>query len=269
MFAGLKKYGGIYYSGKKTAVSFPKHGNNECFQIEDGSFWFKHRNKLIMNVVDRFCEPGTVFFDIGGGNGYVSKALQDKNIKVVLLEPGEGGAINAKKRGVSNIICSAFEDVDLTGADIQAVGLFDVMEHIEYDMDFLNNINRAMESGGCIFITVPAFTFLWAQDDKTHFRRYTLKSLNSKLIACGFTPVYGTYFFSFLLAPVFLFRTIPYKLGLRDKQKSVSEYRKEHTAAKGIFGNIADQLFRMELKRISAGGRISFGTSCLMVAKKN
>ena len=53
-------------------------------QIEEDSFWFKHRNNIIANSVQKH-SPNKTFFDIGGGNGFVAKRLQNDGIKLYLL----------------------------------------------------------------------------------------------------------------------------------------------------------------------------------------
>jgi len=35
---------GIYFSQNTNKISYPKESYQNCFQIEDNSFWFKHRN---------------------------------------------------------------------------------------------------------------------------------------------------------------------------------------------------------------------------------
>ena len=58
---------------------------------------------------------------------------------------------------------------------IDSVGLFDVVEHIEDDCSFLNNINKYLKDDGYVYITVPAYNFLWCKedDDADHYKRYT------------------------------------------------------------------------------------------------
>ena len=68
---------GIWYSQNCIGdISYTIQGNNTCFELEDDSFWFQHRNKCLVPIVRKFDQNG-YFFDIGGGNGCVSKAIQD------------------------------------------------------------------------------------------------------------------------------------------------------------------------------------------------
>ncbi len=122
----LIKQDGIWYSEKTSRISYPESGNQDCFELEENSFWFKHRNNCIIQCVKKYC-PNEIFFDIGGGNGFVTKALENNNIETVLVEPGAQGCINAKSRGLQNIICSTIENSTFTVNTIPAIGLFDVV----------------------------------------------------------------------------------------------------------------------------------------------
>ncbi len=68
----LKIQNGIWYSDLCGDVSYPVEGNEACFQIEDESFWFKHRNDCICEVVSQFppTNKGPIF-DVGGVNVFV------------------------------------------------------------------------------------------------------------------------------------------------------------------------------------------------------
>src|SRR6266567_1791580 len=88
---------GIWSARNVSKVSYPDEGNTSCLAVEDTSFWFRHRNNCILEVMKNL-PPATPFFDVGGGNGYVAKALQDAGLEVVLVEPGSTGALNARRR---------------------------------------------------------------------------------------------------------------------------------------------------------------------------
>jgi len=130
---------GIWVASSQRGVSYPEDGNETRFAIEDASYWFNHRNNVITHLVSRF-SPSTVFFDIGGGNGCVSNALQSAGNEVVLVEPGSVGALNAKKRGVRTVAQSTLEDAGFEHGSLSSVGLFDVVEHIEDDAEFLQRV---------------------------------------------------------------------------------------------------------------------------------
>lgn len=262
---------GILFSKKESNVSYPKKGSENFFQIEDNSFWFAHRNNCIISGVLRY-SPKNLFYDIGGGNGYVSKGLQDNNVPTVLVEPSIQGCINAKKRNLKTVICSTLENAVFKENTIPAAGLFDVVEHIEKDQDFLKTIHTFIRTNGLVFITVPAFNILWSNEDTDdgHFRRYKLKELEEKLRVAGFTIEYSTYIFSILPIPIFLFRTLPSKLGLNKKSNNLDKHKREHEKKSGFFDSILNLIWRYELNKINKGEKIpSIGGSCFVIARKN
>lgn len=267
--AGLVSKEGIWYPSEKEKISYPEAGNADCLQVEDNSFWFKHRNNCIATLVKKYAAE-RIFWDIGGGNGFVLKGLQASGISTVLIEPGELGAQTAAKRGVKNVICATFEGAGLNENVIQSAGLFDVLEHIEDDLKFLQSLNQTMAKDGLLFITVPAYQTLWSKDDDYagHFRRYTTERLNKTLIQAGFEPVFDTYMFSALVYPVFLMRTLPGKLGLGKDPSSKEKIQSDHKAGGGFASKILSGLWNRELNKLKAGKRIPYGGSCLVVAKK-
>jgi hypothetical protein len=267
---GLLNKEGIWYPLGKEKISYPDSGNADCLQIEDSSFWFKHRNNCIAALVKRFAAK-RVFWDIGGGNGFVAKGLQSSGISTILIEPGELGAQNAAKRGVKNVICATFESAGLNDNVIKSAGLFDVLEHIEDDLKFLKSLNQTMAKDGFLFITVPAYQTLWSKDDDYagHFRRYTNSELKKKLKNSGFKPVFSTYIFSVLIFPILIFRTIGQKLDNSAEKKvgSIDKATKDHTK-EGLLSILLQPFWKFELFLTKKLLKIPFGGSCLIVAKK-
>ena len=108
----IKNKLGIYHLPSKTEISYPLDGHQSCYQIEEKSFWFQHRNNVISEAVKKYNNEN-ILFDVGGGNGFVSKRLQDDGLDTYLVEPGIVGSKNAKDRGVKNVICGTIKDIGL------------------------------------------------------------------------------------------------------------------------------------------------------------
>jgi hypothetical protein len=106
------------------------------------------------------------------GSGCVSRAIQ-AGWPVALLEPGIHGAKSARLRGLETIISSTFEDAGFLEATIPAAGIFDVLEHVPDDSEFLQLPTRALRKDGRLYLTVPTLRGLWsAEDDEGgHYRR--------------------------------------------------------------------------------------------------
>ena len=207
---------------------------------------------------------------MGGGNGFVAKALQDSGLDVVLIEPGFAGSANAKRRGVNHVVCSTLQDAGFHANVLPAIGLFDVLEHIEHDQVFLGDIWKYLIPGGRVYLSVPAWPQLWSYEDVDagHRRRYTIQEICESIRSCGFEIEYATYFFGFLVLPIFLFRRLPFSLGITGKKSFAERAPRDHHIKSPLIGSIMGQLANRELKRIRARVRMRFGASCLVVAKK-
>lgn len=255
-------------------ISYPEDGNDQCFAIETDSFWFRHRNNIIGTLVDLF-PPNGLFVDVGGGNGFVSLALQEQGLSVVLVEPGPKGAFNAKQRNIETVVCSTFEEISFAPRSVAGVGLFDVLEHIEDERPLLASINASLKYEGYLYITVPAHAVLWSVDDSMagHYRRYTSKSIERLLWENGFEVEYATDFFSFLFLPLFFLRSIPSRLGIRqaNDQQHLDTHRRrvtmEHRVESTISRKVLTYLCDHELSRIRKRKTCRVGTSCFVVAR--
>ncbi|WP_269630025.1 class I SAM-dependent methyltransferase [Pelomonas sp. BJYL3] len=260
---------GIWRSIQQESISYPSGGNEACLQIEESSFWFRHRNACIAAAVRNF-PPGSgeLIFDIGGGNGFVSRGLNQAGFDTALVEPGPCGAVNAKRRGIPTVICATTRSAGFKPSTLGAVGLFDVIEHIEDDLQFLKEIRELVKLGGRLYLTVPAYRMLWSAEDAAagHFRRYTRASIASLVQRAGFAVEYSSYLFRFLPLPIFLFRALPYRLGIGRSRNDAAETAEDHRPPQGRAAALLDALLARELGHVEHRRHMVFGGSCLLVA---
>lgn len=256
----------LWIARARTKVSYPEEGSSRCFALEAESFWFVHRNRCITALMRRV-PPEGLLWDVGGGNGFVSRALLDAGFQVALLEPFPEAARNAIQRGVPTVVCSTLEDAGFRSHCLDAAGLFDVLEHIEDDGAFLDRLHRSLRPGGRLYLTVPAHAWLWSSNDRFsgHFRRYTARRLASLLETHGFRIEHCTYFFQPLVVPIFVFRSLPSRLGLR-RGSSSDKVRAEHVPSPGRGAAMLARLLEREARRIQEGRRQSVGASLLVAA---
>jgi 2-polyprenyl-3-methyl-5-hydroxy-6-metoxy-1,4-benzoquinol methylase len=257
---------GLWIADTRGAVSYPEDGSSRCLEFEDASFWFHHRNRCILSMIRRFHRGGTIW-DIGGGNGFVSYGLLASGLDVALVEPDAAGARHARERGIGTVVCSTLEDAGFHPHCFDAAGLFDVLEHIENDAALLDDLRRYLKPGGHLFATVPAYRWLWSNNDRFsgHFRRYSAGGIARRLRACGFQVRYATYFFQPLVVPIFLFRTLP-GLGRRSGVPDLRTTIREHVRAPGLADSVLRRLLDREWRSIERGKRLSFGSSILLAA---
>lgn len=263
---------GFFTSSMQTAISYPKEAANALISIEDNSFWFNHRKNCILEIVKKFPpkDRGPIF-DVGGGNGYMTEAFLKSGWKSILVEPHLAGALNARRvRGIEQIVIASLEDARFKDNSISAFSFFDVVEHIKEDQAFLKNAYNALKPGGKIYITVPAYNWLWssADDEGGHFRRYTLSRLSHVLKNLNFEIDFATYFFGFLPPITFLMRVLPYRLLKKKIKFNQEQNESDHELKEGMAKKIIDKLNAKELDRIKNGKKIHFGGSCLVCCSK-
>ncbi|MEO8746615.1 MAG: class I SAM-dependent methyltransferase [Rhodanobacter sp.] len=209
-----------------------------------------------------------VLLDIGGGNGFVSQKLAQCGHEVVLIEPGIVGAYNARtQRGLEHVVCSTVEDAGFRDGSFGALGLFDVIEHVEDDRTFLKNLLPLLASGGRLYLSVPCHSWLWSRADVEagHFRRHTRKSLEA-LLGGLFMIDYLSYFFRPLIPLQFLMRALPYRAGLG--RASLVANETEHGSRRTLPVKIIERLLESEARMVSRGRELAYGSSCLVAAHK-
>jgi SAM-dependent methyltransferase len=258
--------GGLLGARSREAVSYPADGHAGCLAVEDDSWWFAHRNQVLVELMERL-PPAGFLLDVGGGNGCVAKALVDAGHVVALLEPGIDGIRAAQRRGLRNLLCASLDDARFRPNSVPAAGLFDVVEHVEGDEAFLRGLLDVLTPGGRVYLTVPAHAWLWSHADTSagHFRRYTRGSLVRVLERSGFELEFASYFFGFLVAPILFGRALPdrFRAPPVDRQsESVREHRPNPLARSAVSALSAAEL------RWLRQAPLPMGASVFAVARK-
>ena len=187
----------IMYSG------FKGHYFKDLAEVEAANFWFRARNKIILWALCKYAPTLKSFLEIGCGTGFViaSVAKQFPDARLLGSEFLEEGLVYARQR----VPGAEFAQMDARNipyaAELDAIGAFDVLEHIEQDEVVLQQINQALKPGGFVFITVPQHRWLWSGVDEyaCHVRRYSADELHRKVTQAGFDIVRSASFVSTLL----------------------------------------------------------------------
>lgn len=249
-------------------INYPKKAFEILYKIEDKHFWFAGRNEAIKIILNRFLKQSKKlhFLEIGCGNGIVLALLEKLGFTLTGLDIELAGLKIARKRTNVTLICA--DIYKLKSKDkYDAIGLFDVVEHIQDDESFLKKSKEFLKTDGKIILTVPADMRLWSQMDKAsgHQRRYTRNSLTSLLRRSGFRIEFISYFNCLFYIPQLLFRRFSNKkmIGQNDNQVLIDQLK-----IPPLLINIALKwLISLEaqlLKIIS----IPFGASLIIVGSK-
>ena len=216
------------------------------------------RNEIIVKKLKKRGFSGTLR-DVGSGTGVVTVALVEAGIPAIAIEPSPGGTAIATQRGVVSVQ-GTLQNLNLPDSCLAGVGAFDVLEHVTNRHDFLQEMVRVSVPGGHFIVTVPALQLLWSHADMEarHYLRYSRHAFRNELERCGLEVLSLGYFFALIVPPLLLIRALPYRLGLRVSDTNNSALR----ASGGILGKLARRI------EVAWAGRVSFGSSLLVVAQK-
>ncbi len=174
-------------------------------EMEEKHWWFYERRNLLRNWA-RELNAKSRILDLGAGAGRQSQLLQEEfEYIVTAVEQSNFGREACLRKNVSVIQCDATKLL-INDESFDAVIAMDVLEHIENDIVAMKELFRVAKNGANIFITVPAFQFLWSAHDVSvsHIRRYSKKEIQEKMLSAGFTLINVRYWNSIL----FLFAVI-------------------------------------------------------------
>ncbi len=177
---------------------------------EDSHWWFASRTRALLTMLDR-CVLGDALnvLDVGCGAGNMIHHLSRYG-KVVGMDNNPIPLKIARERGYDARLASA-EDMPFEDDSFDLVTALDVIEHCEDDLQILRECRRVCTPGGLVAVTVPAFQWLWSNNDviNDHKRRYSGSELGTKLSEAGLAVKrmsYNNFFIFPLAAPLIIAR---------------------------------------------------------------
>lgn len=247
-------------------TGFKTHYFKELAELEAGNFWFRARNKLILWALHKYSPRLKSFLEIGCGTGFVISAIskQFPEARLSGSEYLEEGLVHARHR----VPGAEFTQMDARHipfeSELEAIGAFDVLEHIEEDEAVLQQIYKALKPGGIVFITVPQHRWLWSAVDEyaCHVRRYDANELHQKVCRAGFETIRSTSFVSVLLPAMYLSRLLQWN----KTDMNMDDVAGLHINP--ILNKIFEWFLGFELILIRVGVSLPVGGSRLLVARK-
>lgn len=238
-------------------------------ELEEEHFWFRGRRAIFFSLLDDLVEKREDLdvLEIGCGAGGLLRRLERYGGSTGLELSPELAALCRERSGRPTVCGNAYA-LPLPDESQDLVCLFDTIEHIPDEARALAEIKRVLRPGGHVFFSVPAYQWLWSNNDVVahHFRRYTKGRLKKPLRAAGFEAKKLSYFNTVLfplIAPVVLLGNLKQKVfGLKDPEKtnlSVTMPRFCHDVLAGVMGGE-----RHVIRRVS----LPFGHSMIGIFQK-
>lgn len=198
----------------------------------------------------------------------MTAALEEHDIPSRLLEPHFSGAYNARRRGISQVICGMSDPTCLRTGAMTSAGLFDVIEHIADDAAFVGSLREMLPAGGRLYVSVPASPRLWSHYDVEvgHHRRYTPDSLTRLFEDGGFEIEFLTAMFGVLYPAMLVARSVFNSPTIRSKRGTGPG--RSHLLGLPLLSRVLLLLLSPEVRAIGEGRPLRQGTSILAAASR-
>ncbi len=233
--------------------------------LEGKNFWFSSRARLLTHLIGKYFPQLGYFFEIGCGTGFILSSLNKAlpNAKLLGSDIYLKGLSFADRRlqGKTELFQMDACNIPFYHA-FDAVGAFDVLEHIENHEKALEEICAAVRPGGGLVLTVPQHPFLWSAWDEMnqHKRRYASGELRKMVENEGFQILLASSFATLILPLVFLKR-------VADRHKKEMSFSDE-AGTNPLINSACAAVMAVERGLIYSGLRFPLGSSSLVIARK-
>jgi 2-polyprenyl-3-methyl-5-hydroxy-6-metoxy-1,4-benzoquinol methylase len=152
-----------------------------------------------------FCKADVL--EIGSGIGNISKFFIQAEMNIMLSDLRTEYCEALAKRYTQHPAVLGVGEIDLVHPQFKeeyqqllskfnTVYALNVVEHIENDLQALENCRNLLQKDGNLIILVPAYNSLFCDLDRElgHYRRYTQKSLSQIFEKAGFEIIHKQYF---------------------------------------------------------------------------
>lgn len=171
----------------------------EMADTEARHWWFSGRRAILAHLIATFDLPTHArILEIGSGTGGNLQMLSSFGQVSALEMDATARSIASEKTGGRFDIRPGFcpTDIPFAGEKFDLICLFDVLEHIDKDVETFIAVKGLLAEGGRVLVTVPAYRWLWSTHDDFlhHKRRYSATELREKVAASGLQVVKISYF---------------------------------------------------------------------------
>jgi SAM-dependent methyltransferase len=238
---------------------------SELSRLEAGNFWFRARNELILWALKTYQPNVSSFLEVGCGTGFVLSGIARAYPTLALS--GSEIFLAGLSYAAERVPSAHFMQMDARRVpfvqEFDAIGAFDVLEHIKEDETVLAQLHDAIKPGGVLLLTVPQHPWLWSASDEyaCHVRRYTRAEIEQKVKASGFELIRSTSFVTSLLPAMMLSRAL-------SKNKTENFDATAELKINKLLNKIFYGLMKLEIYSIRAGFNYLIGGSRLIVARK-
>ncbi len=160
----------------------------EVLRQESSSWWHTARRKLLREAVAHAVHGRRDARVLDLGCAAQLDCPQDGTLRVLNAHSSLSALAFRQIEGSQNLVCTRPEDLGFVSNSFDAIVAGDILQLVPDDRLALRELRRVLKDGGLLCLTVPAYPFLWGEEDEArgHQRRYTATELRRKLNNCGF-----------------------------------------------------------------------------------
>ncbi|MDG2131389.1 MAG: class I SAM-dependent methyltransferase [Fuerstiella sp.] len=174
----------------------------QLVDLEDSYWWHVAKRQLVTRLLQKHCPPPGRLVEGGIGSGRNLVEFQELGYNVTGFDLMAESVEHVRTRGVEDVHLHDLEDAwPLENGSLKAVVLLDVLEHVEFPVEVLRHVHRALADDGAVIVTVPAYPWLFSRWDVQlgHFRRYTVREFRRHANEAGFRVQWLNHWNSFTL----------------------------------------------------------------------
>jgi len=166
-------------------------------------YWQIARNKTLLKVVKKHCQPGDRILEVGCGRGDVLRYFRKHGLDCWGVELADQVPVLEDMKEFIQIGADANTLPEDFRHSVKIITLFDVIEHLPDPTVFLNELKQNFPNLNYFIITVPACQEIWSNYDEFngHYRRYNLKMMQEQSRAIDADLLNNRFFFKMLYLP--------------------------------------------------------------------
>ncbi len=158
--------------------------------------WIVRRFEVLRRLADPLIRPASAVAEFGCGHGLVQRQVEDFYGLPVSGFDLNAAALRQTASRFSPVCCYDLrEQCPEYEGRFDLILLFDVLEHIQDELEFLRALEFHLAPAGEVLINVPAFDSLFSGYDRAvgHLRRYNIRSLSAAARQSGMRISSWTY----------------------------------------------------------------------------
>lgn len=123
---------------------------SDFLELQDRNIFKKY-----VDVIEKFCSEDSSFLDVGCGTGKALSVFK-KKINLFGVDISDTSVKKCKEKNINCVLYDG-KKIPFKSNYFDLVGSYNVLEHVDNPLDFLNEQLRVIKSGGCLVIVCPNF----------------------------------------------------------------------------------------------------------------